>query len=84
MFCVVLLVRNAIFMLAFLNMIVTKVVYLTMYVKVAHLYVGTCVCVAAVCSLDASGGGHVVGVLWLWIGKALFCRMFCMVVISVL
>ena len=55
-----LLVRNEIFMLAFLNRIVMKVVSFTMYVKVAHLCVGTCVCVAGVCSLDASGDGHVV------------------------
>ena len=55
-----LLVRNAIFMLAFLNRIVMKLVSFTMYVKVAHLCVATCVCVAGVCSLDASGDGHVV------------------------
>ena len=80
-----LLVRNAIFMLAFLNRLVMKVVSLPMYVKVAHLCVGSCVCVDVVCSLDASWDGHGVGgFLWLWIGKALFCRMFCMVVISVL
>ena len=58
-----LLVRNAIFMLAFLNRIVTKVVSLTMYVKVAHLCVGTCVCLPGICSLDASGDGHGVGFL---------------------
>jgi len=80
----VLLVRNAIFMLVLLNRLVMKVVSLPMYVKVAHLCVGTCVCVAGVCSLDASGDGHRVGFLWLWIGKALFCRMFFMVVISVM
>ena len=44
-----LLVRNAIFMLAFLNRLVMKVVSLPTYVKVAHLCVGTCVCVAAIC-----------------------------------
>ena len=44
-------------MLALLNRIVMKVVCLPMYVKVAHLCVGTCVCMAAVCSLDASGDG---------------------------
>ena len=72
-------------MLAFLNRLVMKVVSLPMYVKVAHLCVGTCVCVAAICSLDVLGDGNGVGGgLWLWIGKALFCRMFCMVVISVL
>jgi hypothetical protein len=42
-------------MLAFLNRLVMKVVSLLMYVKMAHLCVGTCV--AAVCSLDASGDG---------------------------
>ena len=52
--------------LAFLNRLVMKVVSLLMYMKVAHLCVGTCVCVAAVCSLDVSGdeygvrGGFVV------------------------
>ena len=65
-FFIVLLVRNAIFMLSFLNRLVMKVVSLPMYVKVAHLCVGMCVCVAAVCSLDVSGdeygvrGGFVV------------------------
>jgi len=44
----VLLVRNAIFVLAFLNGLVMKVVSLPMYAKVAHLCVGTCVGVAAV------------------------------------
>jgi hypothetical protein len=69
----VLLVRNEIFTLAFLNRLVMKVVSLPMYVKVALLCVETCVCVAAFCSLDASGDGHGVGGrLWLWIGKALF------------
>ena len=57
------LVRNEISMLAFLNRIVMKVVSLTMYVKVAHLCVGTCVCVAAFCFLFASGKGHGLGVL---------------------
>ena len=56
-----LLVRNAIFMFAFLNRIVMKVVSLTMYVKVAHLCVGTCVCVVAVCFVVASGKGHGLG-----------------------
>ena len=44
-------------MLALLNRLVMRVVSLPMYVKEAHLCVGTCVCVAAVCSLDASGDG---------------------------
>ena len=80
-----LLVQNAIFMLVFLNRLVMKVVSLPMYMKVAHLCVWTCVCMATICSLVASGDGHGVGgFLWLWIWKALFCRMFCMVVISVL
>ena len=57
----VLLIRNAIFMLAFLNRLVMKVVSLPMYVKVAHLCVGTCVCVAAICFLDVSEDGHGVG-----------------------
>jgi hypothetical protein len=34
------------------------VVVLLMYRKVAHFCVGTCVCLAAVCSLDASEDGH--------------------------
>ena len=83
----VLLVRNDIFMFAFLNNFVIKVVSLSMYVKVAHLCVEGCVCVAAVCSLDVSGGCACSGGgggLWLWIEKALFCRMFCMIEISVL
>ena len=71
-------------MLVVLNRLVMKVVSLPMYLKVAHLCVGTCVCVAALCSLDALGVGIEWGGLWLWIGKALFCRMFCMVEISVL
>ena len=53
-----LLVRNVIFMLVFLNRLVMKVVSLLMYTKVAHLCVGTCVYVAAVSSLVASGDGH--------------------------
>ena len=57
----VLLVRNEIFMFAFLNKFVIKVVSLAMYAKVAHLCVGGCVCVAAVCSLDVSGCVPVVG-----------------------
>jgi hypothetical protein len=57
----VLLVRNKIFMFAFLNKFVKKVVSLPMYVKVAHLCVGGCMYVAAVCSLDVSGGVPVVG-----------------------
>ena len=56
-----LLVRNEIFMLAFLNRLVIKVVSLPMYVKVTHLCVGTCMCMAAVCSLNASGDVHGVG-----------------------
>jgi len=72
-------------MLVFLNRLVVKVVSLPMYVKVAHLCVWTCVCLAAVCFLVALGDGYGVGVfLWWWIGKALFCRMFGMVLISVL
>jgi len=39
----VVLVRNEIFMFAFLNKFVIKVVSLPMYVKVAHLCVGGCV-----------------------------------------
>ena len=82
-----LLVRNAIFMLAFLNRIVMKVVYLTMYVIVLHLCVGKCVCVAAVCSLDASGYWHGLGgtVVMDWEGivlqDVLFGGDFCIVII---
>ena len=43
--CMELLVRNAIFMLVFLNRWVMKLVSLPMYVKMAHLGVGVCVCV---------------------------------------
>ena len=75
-FCIELLFRNAIFMLALLNRLGMKVVSLPMNVKVAHLCVGTCVCLAGVCSLDASGDGHGMGVLWSWFGKKLICRMF--------
>ena len=56
-----LLIRNAIFMLALLNRSVMNVVSLPIYVKVAHLCVGSCVCVAGICSLDASGDGKGVG-----------------------
>ena len=42
-------------------------------------------CTAVVCSLDVSGGVRVVGgFLFISVGKALLCRMFCIVVISVL
>jgi hypothetical protein len=34
------------------------------YVTVAHLCVGGCVCVAAICSLDVSGGVPVRGVVF--------------------
>jgi len=83
----VLLVRNAIFMLALLNRLVLKVVYLPMYVKVAHLCVGTCVCVAGVCSLHASGDGHGVEVFVVvdWEGVVLqdilYGGDFCIVII---
>ena len=60
----VVLVRNEIFMFAFLNKFVIKVASLLMYVKVAHLFVGGCVCVAAICSLDVSGGVPVRGVVF--------------------
>ena len=83
-FCM-LSVRNAIFMSAFLNRLVIKVVSLPIYVKVAQFCVWSCVYMAVVCSLDVSGGVHVVGgFLFISVGKALLCRMFCIVVISVL
>ena len=54
-------VRNAIFMSAFLNRLLIKVVSLPMYVKVAQFCVWSCVCTAVVCSLDVSGGVRAVG-----------------------
>ena len=74
-------------MLAFLNKLVMKVVSLLMYVKVAHLCVGTCVCVAAVCPLDVLGDGHGVGgfVVVDWEGiilqDVLYGGDFCIVIV---
>ena len=60
--CMELLVRNAIFMLVFLNRWVMKLVSLPMYVKMAHLGVGVCVCVLDGCFLLLLGVGR--GVNW--------------------
>ena len=50
-FCTVLLVRNAIFMLVFLNRLVMTVVSLPVQVNVANFCIGECVCVCVhVCS----------------------------------
>jgi len=68
-------------MLVFLNRLVMKLVSFPMYVKVAHFGAGVCVRVVVTCFLLVSGGGFGVGG---WIGKALLCRMFWMVVTSAL
>ena len=79
-----LLVWNTIFMLAFLNRLVMKVVSLPMYVKVPIYVLGrACAWPPSVLWMHR-GMGMEWGGVWLWIGKALFCRMFCMVAISVL
>jgi hypothetical protein len=79
--CMVLLVRKAIFMLVFLNRLVMKLVSFPMYVEVAHFVAGVCVRVFVNCFLLVTGGGCGVGG---WIGKALLCRMFLMVITSAL
>ena len=73
------------FLSAFLNRLVIKVFSLLMYVKVAQFCVWSCVYMAVVCSLDVSGVVRVVGgFLCISVEKALLCRMFCIMVISVL
>ena len=64
-------------MLVFLNRLVMKLVSFPMYVKVAHFDAGVCARVFVKSFLLVSGGGCGVG---RWIGKALLCRMFWMVV----
>ena len=60
-FCMLLSVRNAIFMSAFLNRLVIKVVCLPMYVKVAQFCVWSFVCVYGCCLFLRCVGGHACG-----------------------
>ena len=65
-------------MLVFLKRLEMKLVSFPMYVKVAHFGVGVCVRVFVNYLFLVSG----LTVEWGWIGKALSCRMFWMVVTS--
>ena len=68
-------------MLFFLNRLVMKLVSFPMHVKVTHFAAGIFVRLFVNCFLLVLGGGC--GVCG-WIGKALLCRMFWMVVTSAL
>jgi len=70
-----------IFTLVFLNRLLIKLVSFLMCVKVAHFGVGVCARVVVRCFWLVLGVGCGVGG---WIGKALLCRMFWVVVTSAL
>jgi len=64
------MVRNAIFRLVHLNVLVMKVVSFPMCVNVAHLF--AVVCVDGWCFF-----GLELAVFWFWIGKELLCIILC-------